>query len=219
MSLKRDNIERFNEMAAQWDEDPTRVELAAGISASMLAALDLRGSERAFEFGCGTGLITLQLAPRVAHVTAMDSSPEMVGVLQRKCEQAGRTNVTPIEGSALDLVDSASYDLVFSAMALHHVRDTKQLLQEFFRILAPGGRVALADLDAEDGLFHDHPKGVAHHGFDRRKFESWLSKAGFGSVHFSLAHTVHKQDSDGGSRDYPVFLAVTVKPGSGSGRK
>ncbi len=79
-------------------------------------------------------------------------------------------------------------------------------------MLVPGGWVALADLDAEDGSFHspDVP-GVAHHGFDRKTLEGWLGAAGFTAVSIRTAHTVERE-REGEQRRYPIFLAAGHRP-------
>ncbi|NIV32583.1 MAG: methyltransferase domain-containing protein, partial [Anaerolineae bacterium] len=65
------------------------------------------------------------------------------------------------------------FDLIVSAMALHHVEDTERLLQRFHQHLSPGGGIALADLDQEDGSFHPpEVEGVFHDGFDRTALEA-----------------------------------------------
>ena len=96
-------------------------------------------------------------------------------------------------------------DLIASAMTLHHVADVGGLLRQFFRLLAHGGRIALADLDAEDGTFHSSQDGIHHFGFDRAVFANWLAEAGFADVRFATATHVAK------SRDYSVFLATAQK--------
>ena len=66
-------------------------------------------------------------------------------------------------------------DLVMSAMAMHHVEDTAQLVESFKEHLNPGGMLALADLDAEDGSFHPPDvEGVFHHGFKRDAVDALL---------------------------------------------
>lgn len=208
MDNEQANRDRFNDIAAEWDEDPKRVRMAQAVAAAMLDALALEGGEQALEFGCGTGLITLQLAPRLARVTAMDGSTEMLEVLRRKMGKAELGNVILREGSVPGGLPDARYDLVFSSMTLHHVEDTEGLLRALFERLNPGGRIALADLDAEDGSFHGCKPGIAHRGFDRGDFERLLSRAGFGSIRFSTACTVRKEDDEGVMHEYPVFLAV-----------
>lgn len=211
MDLKQANIDRFNELASEYDEDPERVEMATAVAASMLAALALKGTEQALEFGCGTGLITLRLAPQLAHVTAMDSSPGMLAVLRQKCEHQAHANVTIREGSLPDQLPDGHFDLIFSALTLHHIKNTEALLRALSDHLEPGGRVALADLDREDGSFHSNPSGVAHHGFGRDVLKEALAKTGFESIGFSTAHTVRKENNVGKLQEYPIFLAVAAK--------
>ena len=92
---------------------------------------------------------------------------------------------------------------------MHHVEDTDTLLQRFAEHLTPGGMIALADLDKEDGSFHpENTAGVFHSGFDRQAFQALLEKHGFSDVRFVTAHTVKKEH-----RQYPVFLAIASHAG------
>ena len=59
-------------------------------------------------------------------------------------------------------------DLIMSATAMHHVKDTYNMIQKFADHLKPGGHTARADLDSEDGGFHAiRPWGVFRRRFDR----------------------------------------------------
>lgn len=207
MSHEQDNVERFNAIAPQWDSDHAHVLMAQKIGRAICKALQPQGDEDALEFGAGTGLATLLIAPRVGHLTALDSSSGMLDVLRAKCERKGLANVQVLEGGVSD-VALAQYDLIYSAMTLHHVEDVPALLRRLAAHMRPGGRVALADLDTEDGGFHGEAKGVAHRGFDRGVFGAWLRDAGFSSVSFSTAWTVQREREDGRATSYPVFLAV-----------
>ena len=58
MTQRRD----FDAAAAAWDEEPRRVKLAGEIAAAICAKLPLSAEWDALDFGCGTGLVTLQLS-------------------------------------------------------------------------------------------------------------------------------------------------------------
>ncbi len=214
MNIKQANVERFNTIASEWDSNPGRVLMAQTVAQAMRAALSPTGKEQALEFGAGTGLVTLLIAPTLAHVTALDSSAGMLDVLRQKCEMTGLKSVETIEGTVPDQLPDAQYDLIYSSMTMHHVEDVRALLNTLAHHLKPGGRVALADLDAEDGGFHGEAKGVVHQGFARETFGNWLRDAGFDDVKFSTAFTAHRERDDGTTHDYPIFLAIASKPSS-----
>jgi len=205
------NDERFNAIAAEWDDDPYRVLMAQKVARAMRAALSPSGQERALEFGAGTGLITLLMVPRLRRLTAMDSSTGMLAVLRQKCARKGLAQVEIVEGSVPEQLPDATFDLIYSSMTLHHIDDVPGLLRLLAAHLEVGGRVALADLDIEDGGFHGGVPGIAHHGFDREVFAGWLRAAGFDEIQFSTAFTLRKARDDGGNADYPIFLAVARK--------
>jgi 2-polyprenyl-3-methyl-5-hydroxy-6-metoxy-1,4-benzoquinol methylase len=136
----------------------------------------------------------------------------MLEVLKRKVRERGITNVaaelTDLEQQRLD----GSYDLIVSSMTMHHVKDVVSLIGSFAQALNPGGWLALADLESEDGGFHDDPTGVYHHGFDREFFRSECSKNSLTNVRIITATTIEKPDASGGGRLYPVLLCVARKP-------
>ena len=206
---QNDNLSRFDSIAAQWDDSPMRTEMATAVAEAITAAVPLEPQWRGLEYGCGTGLVGLRLLRHVGHLLETDLSPGMLTVLSQKAAAAGITNIgTQVLDLTTNPPPAERFDLIFSSMALHHIPDVAQLVRTFHSMLRPGGWVALADLDAEDGSFHgpDVP-GVAHHGFDRRIIEEWLRAAGFTSVSVRTAHTVER-DRQGEQRRYPMFLAT-----------
>ena len=199
----------FDARAQTWDDDPRRRKLAESIFAALERAVPLRAEWAALDYGAGTGLLTLALAARVRRVLAVDSSAGMLAVLAQKAQAGGGANVETLHADfARDALPAGPFDLVASAMTLHHVADVDLLFRKFFALLAPGGRIALADLDAEDGSFHGaNAAGVHHLGFDRAALARQLADAGFADVRFADAARNEKN-----GRAYAVFLVSARKP-------
>ncbi|HDK02847.1 MAG TPA: class I SAM-dependent methyltransferase [Gammaproteobacteria bacterium] len=206
-AVTRLNVERFNAVAGSWDENPVRVELAQAVARAIGEAVPPTAQTRAMEFGCGTGLVTALLAPGLGHVVAVDSAAGMLDVLRTKVRELGLDNVEPLEMDLAQSLPEGPFDLIFSGMTLHHIEDVPALLARLRGLLAPGGHVALADLEREDGTFHGDAPGIMHHGFDPSSVAGWLAEAGFDEVHTRRVHVVRKTGSDDRPREYPVFLA------------
>jgi len=199
---------RFDEAAATWDEQPRRVKLARAVADAIGRQVPLSHETDVLDFGCGTGLLTLALQPLVRGVTGADTSSGMLDVLREKVRAQGLANVETmlLDPKGPRAVD-ARFHLIVSSMALHHVADLASLFAWFHERLHPGGRVALADLDREDGSFHEDPRDVHHLGFERNELQALLAEAGFGDLGASTALVNRK-----GDRDYPVFLITGRKP-------
>ena len=195
----------FEDKARDWDTRPVPAQISAGVGAALLARVPLRPDLRVMDFGAGTGLVCAQLAPHVQMIYAVDISAAMLAQLAAKPELRGK-----VEVCCQDIQDKPlghPVELIVSAMALHHVEHTGRLLQAFAAHLPPGGRLALADLDREDGSFHPPgAEGVFHHGFDREELRALLADAGFRDVEFSTAVQVDK-----GERRYDVFLVTATR--------
>jgi tRNA (cmo5U34)-methyltransferase len=199
---------RFDQAAATWDEQPRRVTLARAVADEIARRVPLSRDIDALDFGCGTGLLTLALQPLVRSVTGADTSAGMLDVLRQKVRARGLANVeTILLDAKLPLSVDARFHLIVSSMALHHVAHLAPLFERFREQLHPGGRLALADLDREDGSFHEDPREVHHPGFERSELQAALSEAGFVGLDATTATVTRKE-----SRDYPVFLISGQKP-------
>jgi ubiquinone/menaquinone biosynthesis C-methylase UbiE len=203
----------FDKVAATWDQNPARLKLADDVARAISQELRLTPDMDVMDFGCGTGLLTMRLQPKVRSITGVDSSEGMLAVLRKKLEQGDLTNVRTAcldldKGQAL----SGEYDLVVSSMTLHHIPDVARLLSEFRRVLRPGGRLCIADLDSEGGRFHEDRTGVFHHGFDRAALARTFESAGFCEVHAVTAAEMVKPSAAGGTARFTIFL-VSGRPG------
>jgi len=202
----------FDAAAAGWDEEPRRVKLAQDIVTAICRELPLAAEMEALDYGCGSGLVTLGLQPFVGRITGADSSQGMLEVLKGKVRERGIVNVV---AKFIDLEQQrfdGSYDLIVSSMTMHHVQDVSALIGSLVQMLNPGGWLALADLEREDGGFHDDPTGVHHHGFDREFLRSECSRNSLTDIRIITAATIDKSDASGGCRLYPVLLCLARKP-------
>lgn len=201
--------DRFDRVAAEWDANPTRVALARAVTDAIRKAVPLRPDMHAMDFGAGSGLVTLGLLPHVGSLLAADTSGEMVRVLEAKLKalKIGNVRTVQCEINAMSL-PVAAFDLIVSSMVLHHIADVPGTLRRLRPALRPGGWIALADLEPEDGSFHADATGVYHHGIDREELCRWLQAAGFVETTAREAHRIVRPAPDGGTRDYPVFLVT-----------
>ena len=204
-----DNVKRFDDAAADWEEKPLRVALARKVAGAIRQAIPLAITMRVLEYGCGTGMVSRALSPHVAQIMAVDTSPQMLEVLRRK---AGEEKIINIETLVHDLTSEPlpdkGFDLVMSSMTLHHIPDIEALLPRFLAILKPGGYLAVADLVTEDGSFHEDNTGVAHQGINPETVRTILAKNGGLDIGVQEIHTIEKPGANSAAvRKYPVFLA------------
>ena len=194
----------FDTAALNWDEEPRRVKLAGEIAAAIQENLPLSEEWDGLDFGCGTGLVSLKLAPLLRSMTGIDNSSGMLDRLNKKIEKSGYLNMrTELCDLGKGDLPTGKYHLITSAMTLHHIEKIIPLLQLLKTLLYPGGWVALADLESEDGSFHDDPTGIFHHGFSSEDLSNMLENAGFSSISITNATTVVKAE-----RSFPVLLAT-----------
>ena len=195
----------FQTKASNWDASQMRQQLSSAIGSSIVQQIPLNTQMLVMDFGAGTGLLTASVAPQVNHVTAVDTSAAMLDQLMTKSALNG--NVSAVCQDITDQPLETKFDLIISAMAMHHVENTDQLIAAFSTHLRPGGRIALADLDKEDGTFHPtDTEGVFHHGFERGVLQTILEDKGFVDVRFETAHTVDKE-----GKRFPIFLVTASK--------
>ena len=203
------STDAFAAKAAEWDENPARVEMATTFFRRVVENVAIQPSDVALDFGCGTGLVGLQLVPYVQKVVMVDNSPAMLDILRQKCEKDGLSSsqVELVEGS-MEEVSATNLKLIVTLMALHHVVDTKSLLQQFYNQLNKGGYLAIGDLQTEDGSFH--AEKVPHNGFDPHDVCAALSIAGF---QLMLCETFHKMNkpTEKGKRSFTQFLILAKK--------
>ena len=202
----------FDKVASSWDENPQRRLLAAAVATGIAEAVTLHHDMHVLEYGCGTGLVGLQLARGIGQLTAIDTSAGMLDELRSKSRALDLDNVKPLLISPDRCsLPAAAYDLVFTSMVLHHIEETEVLFRHFYEALKPGGFLALADLEREDGSFHEDPTGIAHHGFDPQALLILLKGLGFTGLQTKTIHTVRKQHGEN-ELSYPVFLITGQKP-------
>jgi 2-polyprenyl-3-methyl-5-hydroxy-6-metoxy-1,4-benzoquinol methylase len=200
--------DRFNAEAAAWDTNP----LVHAASKKAFEAIrerfpDLRGTGESaakdgldvLEIGCGTGLLSLLVAPHVRTVVAVDAAQGMINALQAKLEKPGvPANVRPICVLLEDPEDRIlppafqhdhggrprlKYDLILSHLVLHHIEDLESVLRTMLGCLKKGGSVALTDFEdfgPEAKRFHPKARmdGVERHGINREWMVGLMERVG-----------------------------------------
>jgi SAM-dependent methyltransferase len=125
---------------------------------AMLSLLPCVAGRRVFDAGCGPGIYTEWLVQHGAETVACDLSPSMIRLAETRLRGRARLVVADL-AAPLDFLESASFDVIVSALALDYVKDWLGVLREFHRILRPGGELVFSVEHPGATFFEHHPGG------------------------------------------------------------
>lgn len=195
----------FRKAAAGWDQ--LRDEMY-GKELTFQVLLSLLPSHWVVaDLGCGTGQVSLALAPCVKRVIAVDQSPEMLSKAQSAIGEAGNVEVRAGDLENVPIQDGECHAALL-LLVLSYVERPEQVIREASRILRPGGRLVVVDLC--DHLREDFQQrmGQLWLGFEKKILGRYFRDNGFRSHKISVLPT---NDSAKGP---PLFLACAEKAGN-----
>lgn len=141
----------FNDAAPEWDR-LRQSYFSEAVREKAIAIAQVQPGKLAADLGAGTGFITEALVRHGLRVIAVDQSEAMLSEMQKKF--AGVQGIDYRLGDAEQLpIEDASVDYVFANMYLHHVDNPAKAILEMSRILKPGGKVVITDLDEHSHEF------------------------------------------------------------------
>jgi len=164
----------------------------AAIGRGWLDLLALQAGERMIDVGCGPGLFSLMAAELVGPhglVYSLDLSPQSLALLEQLQLERGIAQIQRIQADAATLEalkDPAQAALV--ALVLHHVEPPGPVLDNLFRLMAPGGRAVVAEF---------HPAGAGEKGpplamrLSPTRLQSLCTQAGFTVTSYWLQSPDH----------------------------
>jgi arsenite methyltransferase len=165
-----------------------------------VAVADLRPGEVVLDLGAGGGLDVLLSARRVGptgKAFGLDMTGEMVALARENQRRAGVDNVEFLESYIESLpLPAESVDVVLSNCVVNLSPDKAAVFGEVFRVLKPGGRVAIYDIvadraiDAEERADRDAWAACLTGAISRGEYRGGLETAGFRDVVLEESHTV-----------------------------
>ena len=201
----------FKGRAKDWDND-SRIKRSKIVAEKINEIIGNEKYNSIMEYGCATGLISLNLCDKFKKVTLMDSEKEMIKIVKEKLDKCKKSNIFPIQ---IDLVNEAykgdKFDLIYTSLAIHHIQNTEKIIKIFYNLLNENGMLCIIDLDKEDGSFHINQKDFnGHNGFEHRYMENIFESVGFSNIKsdtFYNGEKIYKEKTI----PYSLFYTVGYK--------
>jgi SAM-dependent methyltransferase len=150
-----------------------------------LTLLGLAPGERVLDVGCGSGVVTREIARRVGaggRAVGLDPSRALLAVARQLAQEAGLADRIEFrEGGALQLpFEDATFDAVVCATVLSHVPNGDTAILELARVLRAGGRLGIFDFDS-DMTIYSHPdrevtRRIVAAASDATAVDGWLGR-------------------------------------------
>jgi len=171
--------EFFSSSARQWDR--VRDDLFG--DRFHLAALAALAESRwtVGDLGCGTGQVSAAMAPFVAQVIAVDASAAMLQAAKKRLNRFDNIELRRGELEGLP-IDDGRLDAATSMLVLHHVPEPERALGEIARVLKPGGRAIIVDMQPHDRDSYRQQMGHVWLGFSDEHVRRLFREAGFEDI-------------------------------------
>lgn len=198
------NIEKFNYIANQYDT-PERVAIAKIIADTIRAYVQNGKEKDAIDYGCGTGLIGIQLLNDFQSMLFIDASSNMIEQVKQKIDQLNINNATML---CCDFETQSSTDLradyVIVVQTLLHIKEIEPVLSQLYHVLNKGGHLLIVDFDKNDSVVSDD----VHNGFEQGFLINTMKKLGFTNVN---AETFYHGNKLFMNRDASLFIMDAMK--------
>jgi ubiquinone/menaquinone biosynthesis C-methylase UbiE len=163
-------MEKYDKKAAQLIDRSYQTPEIVNQRLRTLAAMGLLRGESVLDAGCGTGLLLRQQALAVGaggRSEGIDFSDDMLAHARDRC--AGLDQVRLQQGTVESLpFEDASFDALSCTQTLLYVEQVVRALEEFHRVLKPGGRLAVLETDWSGAIMNSHDQALT-----RRIFDAW----------------------------------------------
>jgi ubiquinone/menaquinone biosynthesis C-methylase UbiE len=197
----------FDEKAKEWDKDPDRIARAVAFAGEIMKASGGKKFINALEFGGGTGNVSFQMVNKCRSIILADTSEGMLAVLREKIATGKIDNMSPfLINETKPLTSLNGFDIIYTLLTLHHVRDLNRVFSDFYSVLNRGGNVFIGDLITEDGSFHHRdPEFDGHKGFEISELKKLMNQNGIEPVMDRIFYTI-KREHESKNKEYPLFI-------------
>jgi ubiquinone/menaquinone biosynthesis C-methylase UbiE len=195
--------EIFEQMAPRYDT-VDRIKTAKVIADAIRSELtDTRG-KTAMDYGCGTGLVGLELLELFESMLFVDASAQMIEQVKRKTEEARTGKAHTLCGDFCATPPQVRTDCILMAQTLLHVRDCSLLLNRLYDALKQDGRLIIVDFDKNERVESD----MVHNGFVQAELVRELTRIGFASAG---ARTFFHGKNIFMNQDASLFMLIAAK--------
>lgn len=172
------NTDKF-EMIANTYDTPERVQIAKVSSDAIREYLVDAKNKNAIDFGCGTGLVGMNLLNDFQSILFLDTSRNMIHQLKQKIS---RSNIQNADTLCFDFEQESLSDLdvdyIFMAQVLLHIKDVELVLARLYDVLKAGGHLLIVDFDKNEEIVSE----MVHNGFDQAKLSNLMAKIGYREI-------------------------------------
>lgn len=193
----------FDQLSHKYDTKE-RFELAKIIQNEIRPDIVEHTNKSLLDYGCGTGLVSLDFSKEVKSLILADASSEMLQLTKQKIEQLGLTNATTIQLDLIKEDTDIKVDTIITSLVLLHVPDTSLLLEKLYASLNEGGQLIIVDFDLNEKI--NDPR--VHNGFDQDKLTALLEQTGFNKI---SSNNFHSGKNLFMKQDATLFKAVASK--------
>ena len=170
----------FDRVAKDWDEMRESF-FSDEVREEALSTAAVQKGKIAADIGAGTGFISKGLIQKGLQVIAVDQSEAILKEMKRKF--AGIETIDYRVGQAQNLpIPDATVDYAFANMYLHHVESPSEAIAEMVRILKPGGKLVITDLDEHEFDFLREEHHDRWMGFKRTDIVEWFQSTGLTEI-------------------------------------
>lgn len=219
-ALKREREEAaqgyFRAHAADWDRIRALHVAESEVEAAIAEALGPGPFKLLVDLGTGTGRILELFADRYARGLGFDLNQAMLAYARSKLSKAHLTHAQVRHGDiySLSLPDGVA-DAVVMHQVLHFLSNPALAIREAARVLAPGGRLLVADFAPHDLEFLREEYAHDRLGFESKQVEQWMKDAGL----VPIAHRDLAPEKRSGAEKLTVSLWLAERPAAARPRE
>ena len=193
------------EMIANSYDTPERIHITKLFSDTIREYLVDAKNKNAIDFGCGTGLVGMNLLNDFQSILFLDTSQNMIHQVKQKI---ARSNIRNADSLCFDFEKDSLTDLhtdyLLMVQVLLHIQDFQSVLKKLYDVLNPGGHLIIIDFNQNDKIVSD----LVHSGFDQAMLTEVMSQIGYKGIR---SQTFYKGSQIFMGQDASLFILDAQK--------